>query len=220
MALSRCATLLTLLLTLSISFDRTRDARAAPTVWNGPTITFTKTGTDPSNTSDPANQDRLTDNVWLTRGPDEGMFNVAPTTADLVFGDPRYVRYTSPYDTLWATSVMSANTGKTIAASNFGQLSFTTWAASYGGPGSALSSNITTHNAVVHLLTDDIYLDLIFTNFNSGGDFTYQRSIAPVPEPSSIAVTLRLVAVLVCTARFRYRPIGLRVAIASWSKAP
>src|SRR4029078_9829883 len=36
--------------------------------------------------------------------------------------------------------------------------------------------NITTHNAVVHLLTDDIYFDLTFTNFNSGGDFKYDRS--------------------------------------------
>src|SRR6185295_19484728 len=136
------------------------------TVWSGSTITFSKTGADPVDTTDPLNQDRLTDNVWLTRAGDHGMFNVAPGHED------SYVRYTSPADTQWATSVMPANTGKTIAAANWTQLSFTDWAPSYGGPGSALGGNITTHNAVVHLLTDDIYLDLSFTNFTSGGDFT------------------------------------------------
>src|ERR1051325_2857585 len=45
----------------------------AATVWNGPTITFTKTdGSDPTAA---ANQDRLTANVWLTRGGAQGIYN-------------------------------------------------------------------------------------------------------------------------------------------------
>ena len=32
----------------------------------------------------------------------------------------------------------------------------------------------------MHLLTDDVYLDLIFTSFNSGGDFSYERSTPAV----------------------------------------
>jgi hypothetical protein len=106
------------------------------------------------------------------------MFNIAPGH------EANYVRYTSPADTQWATSVMAANTGKTIAAANWAQLSFTDWAPSYGGPGFTLGGNITTHNAVVHLLADDIYLDLTFTNFNSGGDFTYDRSTPSATGPT------------------------------------
>jgi len=181
MALLRYASYWALVLTLSVALNLARNAHAAvPTVWSGPTITFTKTGFDTADPNDPLNQDRLTNNVWLTRGGDQGMFNVAPGHED------NYIRFTSPADTLWATSVMPANIGKTIAASNWAQLSFTNWAPSYGGPGSALSQNIATHNAVVHLLTDDIYLDLTFTNYSSGGDFTYRRSTAAVPEPSAV----------------------------------
>jgi hypothetical protein len=86
---------------------------------------------------------------------------------------------------LWATDVMAANTGKPITAGNWENLTFTTWAAAYGGPGATLAGNITTHDAVVHLVTDDVYLNLRFSNFTSGGNFTYQRST--VPEPSSLA---------------------------------
>jgi hypothetical protein len=178
MALFRCAAFLALVLSPTIALNLARDARAVPTVWSGPVFTFTKTGSDTTDATDPLNQDRLTDNVWLTRGGDTGMFNVAPGREDA------YIRYTSPADTKWATSVMSANTGKTIAAANWAQLSFTDWAPSYGGPGFALGQNITTHNAVVHLLTDDIYLDLTFTNFNSGGDFTYNRSTPAAAGPA------------------------------------
>jgi hypothetical protein len=178
MALFRCATFLALVLNLPVALNLARDARAVPIVWSGPTITFTKSGADPTDMTDPLNQDRLTGNVWLTRGEDAGMFNVAPGHED------SYIRFTSPDDTAWATSVVAANSGKTIAASNWQQLSFTDWAASYGGPGSALLGNITTHNAVVHLLTDDIYLDLNFTAFDSSGNFTYDRSTAAMAAPT------------------------------------
>ncbi len=205
MALFRRPTFLALLLCLPVALNLTRDADAAPFVWTGPTITFTKTGADTADTTDPLNQDRLTDNVWLTRGAVEGMFNIAPGHED------GYVRYTSPDDTLWATSVMPANNGKTISAALWQDqnLSFTTWAAAYGGPGSALGANITTHNAVVHLLTDDIYLDLTFTHFTSGGEYTYVRS-TPVPEPSPRSVALQLIVVVVSMFRWRKetRPSG------------
>jgi hypothetical protein len=102
------------------------------------------------------------------------MFNIAPGH------ETGYFRFTSPADTKWATSVMAANTGKTITATNWQNLAFTDWAPAYDGPGSALIGNITTHNAVVHLVTDDIYLNLLFTDFNSSGDFAYQRSAPSV----------------------------------------
>lgn len=170
MALFRYAAFSALVLTLPATLNFARVASADPTVWSGPSLTFTKTGSDPGDPTDPLNQDRLTENVWLTRGGSDGMFNIAPGHENA------YIRFSSPADTQWATSIMSANTGKTIAATNWAQLSFTDWAPAYGGPGSALRGNITTHNAVVHLLTDDIYLDLTFTQFDSSGNFSYFRS--------------------------------------------
>jgi hypothetical protein len=149
----------------------------AATVWTGPNLTITKTGFDPM---DPVNQDRMVNDVWLTRGSSEGMFNIAPGQ------ESGYVRYTSPSNTAWATSVMAANTGKTITATNYSNLSFTTWAFAYGGPGSALGSNIISHAAVVHLLSDDIYLNLQFSVFDSGGTFVYQRSTARKPGDADL----------------------------------
>ncbi|HEX5471643.1 MAG TPA: dockerin type I repeat-containing protein [Lacipirellulaceae bacterium] len=157
-----------LLLAISVFSYLQHRAQAAPIVWTGPTLTFSKSGAnDPSLA---ANQDRLTDHVWITRGFSEGIYNIEQEAG---FDRPGL---TSPVDTAWATSVIPANAGKTISASNWQQLSFTDWTHSFGGPGFMLGGNITTHNAVVHLISDDIYLDLTFTDFNSGGDFTYIRS--------------------------------------------
>ena len=151
-------------------------AAADPVVWTGPMTSFSKEGSE-----DPAiaeNQDRLTDNVWLTRAGamQGGIFNIAPVK------ETGYVSFTSPADTQWATEAMPANAGKTIAATNHAQLAFADWAPAYGGPGFGLGVNITTINAVVHLVTDDLYLDLMFTQFDSTGLVTYNRSTpAPVP---------------------------------------
>ena len=80
---------------------------------------------------------------------------------------------------------MPGNGTTTIAATNWQQLTFTTWADAYEGPSSQLIGNITTHNAVVHLVTDDIYLDLTFTGFDSGGFFTYERSTGAAPPTTT-----------------------------------
>lgn len=106
------------------------------------------------------------------------MFNIAPGH------ESHYIRFTSPADTQWATDVMSANVGKNITATNWQNLTFTDWAPSYGGPHSPLNTNITTHNAVVHLVTDDIYLNFLFTQFDSGGDFTSDRSTPAASSPT------------------------------------
>lgn len=145
---------------------------AVPIVWTGPSVAFSKQGTD--DVDDAAFQDRLTSNVWLTRGSSEGPFNIAPGV------ETGYTRFTSPAGTRWATSAMAANTGKTITADNYAQLSFTDWAPSFGGPGFSLLGNLLTRNAVVHLVTDNIYLDIQFTGFNSTGLMAYTRS-SPAP---------------------------------------
>ena len=63
------------------------------TIWSGPTLEFTKAaGADPTL---PANQDRITDNVWITRADGGGqIFNAASET--------EATKETSPAGTLWA----------------------------------------------------------------------------------------------------------------------
>jgi hypothetical protein len=143
------------------------DRSLASTVWTGSNISFTKSVATPSDT--------LTPNVVLTRGTSMGMFNSA---AEAAFNS---VTNASPVDTEWATIIN--NPSATITATNFGTLSFTDWTHAYGGPGSSVQTNIL-KPAVVHLISDNIYLNLQFTTFSSGGVFSYVRS-TPVPEPSA-----------------------------------
>ena len=146
-------------------------ATATPTVWSGLSTSFSKlTGTDPLL---PENEDHLTSHVALTRADIGGIFNsVLETSVDR---DNR----TSPLDTAWATDIN--NPSDTIQSSNWATLSFTTWNASYGSMG-GVGANIVNRDAVVHLITDDIYLDLRFTAWggNQGG-FAYLRSSPPAP---------------------------------------
>ena len=104
------------------------------------------------------------------------MFNIAPghESSYIKFTGPG-VPHTSPTDTEWATDFMNANIGKDITATNWQDLEFTDWAPAYGGSGQ-LGGNTTSYIAVVHLITDDIYFNLLFTNFESGGNFAYIRS--------------------------------------------
>jgi hypothetical protein len=174
----QCATRLGLLLVLAVTVNLS-EAACAAVVWTGPTLTFTKTGAIQNDVNDPANQDRMTANVWLTRASSQGMINIKKET----LYDGSF--HTSPADTLWATDLVPGNGNATIAATNWQNLTFTTWADAYGGPGSSLQGNITTHNAVVKLVTDNIYLDLMFTGFSSGGFFIYDRSTGvSAPSPT------------------------------------
>jgi hypothetical protein len=153
-----------------------RQSFAAPIVWTGPTISFAKSsGADPTL---PQNQDFLTPQVILTRGSVQGIFNIALETG---------FASTSPADTQWATDL--GNPSQSITATNFAALTFTNWAAAYN---SNPTGNAVGRAAVVHLIRDDIYLDLRFTGFQGGtpgGAFSYQRS-TPVPEPASFGLVL------------------------------
>jgi hypothetical protein len=181
MAQPVCATRLGLLLSLALSISLSGSAGAA-VVWTGPTLSFMKTGTNPTDVTDPTNQDRMTANVWITRAgaASGGIFNIAPGKET----EYDFINDTSPADTLWASDLLPGNEGKTIAATNWQQLTFGTWVDAYGGRGPTLLGNITTHNAVVKLVTDDIYLDLVFTGFNNSGFFAYDRS-TPATAPTT-----------------------------------
>jgi hypothetical protein len=179
------------------------EAAAAQLVFTGLDYNFTKpNGAD---IDDPQFQDRLTQSVWLVRGDSQGLFNKKTETE---------WNATSPQDTEWATYIN--NPGDTISATNWASLDFDNWVDAYGGTGGGnLPTRLTGGNAVLHLIPEDIYLDVRFTSWAAGRDlegagFSYLRSIITVPEPHSIGLAALAVSLLGLSRR---RPRG-------WSNAP
>lgn len=125
----------------------------AQTVWTGPEITFTKP--DSADWTLPENQDRITDNVWITRQDFAGIYNIAVEPG---YSDP------SPADTEWATG----------SAADYESLDFQPWLLWHNNfpPGTI------DLDAVVHLISDDIYIDIRFTSWSccGAGGFSYARS--------------------------------------------
>ena len=147
----------------------------AATIWDGPITVFAKP--DWADWTLPENQDSLSGNVVLTRGDNRGIFNIAQeasyTGAD-IFGS-------SPIDTQWAFGT----------SADYQTLNFTTWAAAANGNP---RQNLVNQEMVLHLITDDVYLDVEFLSWSKGGDisgggegagFSYQHSTL-VPEPATI----------------------------------
>jgi glucose/arabinose dehydrogenase len=145
-------------------------AVSAGTLWTGPTITFTKGAS--SDPTEAANQDRMTPNVWITRGSSQGIYNIKTEGA--------YTHNFSPSNTLWAIGT-TANTN----------LTYQTWEDTFGGILN-LQANIIGQDCVLHLISEDVYLDIKFTvwgNSGAGSPFTYQRS---TPSPNvlpTVAIT-------------------------------
>jgi hypothetical protein len=128
---------------------------AATEVWSGRTLFFEKPpGAD---WTQPENQDRITDNVWITRAALKGIFNIAQ--------EEEYFNGTSPVDTEWATG----------DAVDYESLEFQAWEFWHdANPPSSLGVD-----AVVHLITDDIYIDIRLESWSigpTGGGFSYFRS--------------------------------------------
>jgi hypothetical protein len=160
----------------------TMPASADPIVWTGPSITFTKP--DFADWMLSANQDRLTDNVWLTRGAMLPLFNIA--------AEPFYVGG-SPFDTEWAFGPTQPGNPGPISASNHANLVFDFFT---GSLDQAIGRNAVAYGpGVLHLISDDIYLDIRFKSWTqeSGGGFSYIRSTpdqSPVPEPATATLLL------------------------------
>jgi hypothetical protein len=157
-----CASFLTAALCGSYFFA----SAAAQTIWTGPATSFAKESN--ADYTLPENQDVLTENVVLTRGDTGGLINYAMESS--------YVHFVSPVDTLWATDINN-DPAATISAANHASLTFTSWIEAYGGQFTS-GNNIVGRDAVVHLVTDNIVLDLTFTNWvnTRGGGFAYTRS--------------------------------------------
>jgi hypothetical protein len=155
----------------------------AQTVWSGFGHSFAKT--DFADYTLPANQDHITSSVHLTRGDSQGLFNIAQE--DFWDDDGNDDFDLSPLGTLWATTINNPGTDELdIEATNWSQLDFAPWIEAYGGRVThTLPETLTSRNAVVYLLTDNVYLDLRFTSWSLGsGGFSYERA-----EPATAATT-------------------------------
>ncbi len=129
-------------------------------VWQGSKIIFTKI--DGADWTLPENQDNITNAVAITRASNQGIFNIAV--------ESQYEDFESPVDTEWAIGTTS----------NLGSLTFNDWETavsdSLEGPPSAVGVDM-----VVHLISDNIYIDIKFLSWASGGQggqggFSYERS--------------------------------------------
>ncbi|MFC1483776.1 M6 family metalloprotease domain-containing protein [Candidatus Neomarinimicrobiota bacterium] len=122
-------------------------------------ITFTKD--DYADPTDPVNQDRITDNVWITRANSQGIYNAA--------SESLYNASESPEGTEWSFG----NTADLEPAD------YQVWVYAVGWvPPDMVGAPMS-----VHLTADDLYIDILFHSWTSGGyggGFSYTRTaVAP-----------------------------------------
>ena len=125
-----------------------------PTLWRGTATTFNKS--DGSNPNLEENQDRITENMWITRGNTGGqIFNIAiNNSAD---------KTESPVGTEWAIGTLD----------ELESLTFDYFRNAISRPKTVVGKNL-----VLHLIEDDIYINVKFTSWSQGkrGGFSYERS--------------------------------------------
>jgi hypothetical protein len=130
----------------------------ATEIWSGRTFGFSKAPF--ANPALATSQDRITPLVWLTRASVAGLYNANLEVA--------YTHFSSPAGTEWATG----------DAVNHASLTFQTWEA-WASSDPPATVGIP---ACVHLIAEDIYLDIQFTTWGgpgSGGYFSYLRATIP-----------------------------------------
>ena len=107
------------------------------------------------------NQDRITDNVWLARANTQGLFNAATESG---------YSYGSPNDTEWSFGYTE----------ELGPEDYQTWVNAINSYPPGMVNNPLS----LHLITDDIYFDVMFhtwTSAGQGGGFSYTRTdVRPV----------------------------------------
>ncbi len=138
---------------------------SAAQIWTGPLTTFTlASGANPTFAT---NQDRITPNVWITRGTFQGIYNAKTETS--------YTSFSSPADTEWAYGALS----------DYATLTYTNW---QGWNGKNPTNSIG-RPAVLHLISDNIYLSVEFTAWGSqgAGGFSYVRSTPAPPAPPQLS---------------------------------
>ena len=137
------------------------------------TVVFTKA--DSADWTLEENQDRITDNVWITRKHNQSLFNIAQE--DGYSGNAG-----SPVGTLWADT--------TTAAADLA--SYTSFVSMHGGSTQSIINNTIS----LYLPQDGLYFDVVFTSYtggNNGGGFSYSRtSVTPTIalSPDSLSADL------------------------------
>jgi hypothetical protein len=125
-----------------------------PVIWGGERIIFTKAdGADPTLAE---NQDRITDNVWITRGNEGGQIYNAVERDSASKAD-------SPLGTLWAL-------GTTAELS---ELTFAPFRVAVGSP-----KQVPGKDLVLFLVEDRVFIDVRFRSWSQEkrGGFSYERS--------------------------------------------
>ena len=124
-------------------------------VWTGDLITFTKVDNTDPNLAE--NQDRITDNVWLTRANNEGgqIYNAVLENESN--------KELSPLGTEWAEGDIE----------NYASLTYFPFRTATVKPRLAIGNSY-----VMHLVEDNIYLSIRITSWsrNKAGGFSYERS--------------------------------------------
>ena len=112
-----------------------------------------------------SSQDRITDLVWITRGNSNVLFNAKTESSAEISG------FISPADTEWAE-------GTTNDLNNLVFTDFKNAAPKIGT--TPRVKLMVGRNYVLHLITDDVYIDLKMLSWRSGGNggggFSYERS--------------------------------------------
>ena len=126
-------------------------------IWNGNFIEFEKDSLADWTLEE--NQDRITDNVWLTRKNIRGIYNIAQENGFSHLNG-------SPIDTEWAFGTTA----------EYDQLFYEPWS-------SAIDSMVNLmigEDMVIHLITDDIYIDIKVLDWGitqaGGGYMLYERA--------------------------------------------
>ena len=133
----------------------------AQQVWTGPTTVFTKP--DSAIWTLEENQDRITDSVWITRADQGGLFNVISESES---GFTGYSSNPVPSNTEWAYGTTA----------NYNTLTYQNLNALIG---ENFKNIVDGQNMVLHLISDDIYIDIKFLSWSKGyegGGFSYERS--------------------------------------------
>ena len=149
-------------------------------VWSGLTFSFSKP--DGADGMLEENQDAITPTTIFARGDTAGLFNWAEEAGWNGSG---------PKFTEWATNLVEGNQEENIVATNYANLEFASWLTAYGGGGEeGLHTRMQGRAAVVHLIAEDIYLDLTFSywaagHFGGDGGFAYMRAEPPAPPATN-----------------------------------
>ena len=124
--------------------------------WEGSRITFTKA--DSADPTDESNQDRITDNVWITRANSGGqIFNIVSETSA--------TSDSSPAGTEWAQG-------------SFDDIDTLTFTSFRNACPNQKPKDVVGVPMVLHLTAEDIYIEVEFTSWSQGkqGGFSYQRT--------------------------------------------